>query len=186
MSVAAFESYLSDELAACVMACLADGLVNGSGSGQGTGILPGITWTDGTNAVPYSGDIPSYADIVKTISKLKRGYANGAKWAMNNATLFTDFYALVDGNDRPIFIQNAQTDGIGKLLGFDVVIDDYLPDNVVLFGNFNFMGYNLPQGIALEASTQSSFKSGRIDYRALAIADCKPIVQEAFVKLYKG
>ena len=41
-------------------------------------------------------------------------------------------------------------------------------------------------GIAVEASTQSSFKSGRIDYRGMCIADCKPIVSEAFVKLYKA
>jgi hypothetical protein len=25
-----------------------------------------------------------------------------------------------------------------------------------------------------------------VDYRAMAIADCKPIVDEAFVKLYKA
>ena len=36
MSVDAFESYLTDELAACVMATLANGLVNGTGSAQGT------------------------------------------------------------------------------------------------------------------------------------------------------
>ena len=38
----------------------------------------------------------------------------------------------------------------------------------------------------LESSTQSSFKSGKIDYRALAIADCKPIVDEAFIKLTRA
>ena len=50
-------------------------------------------------------------------------------------------------------------------------------------GNFNYMGYNLPQGIMIEASRQSSFKSGLIDYRAIAVADAKPLVEEAFVKL---
>lgn len=185
MSVPAFENYLAEELAACVMACLADGAVNGSGSGEGTGILNGITWTDGDNAVPYSGSgAPTYNDITSTIALLKRGYANGAKFVMNNSTLFTKVYGLVDGNKRPIFIQNAQTEAIGRILGFEVVIDDYLPDNEILFGNFQYMGYNLPEGIAVETSTQSSFKSGRIDYRAMAIADCKPIVEEAFVKLH--
>lgn len=48
------------------------------------------------------------------------------------------------------------------------------------------MGYNLPEGIMVEVSTQSSFKSGRVDYRAMAIADCKPIVAEAFVKLTRA
>lgn len=49
MSIAAFESYLVEELTNCVMACIADGLVNGTGSSQGTGVLNGITWGD-TNA----------------------------------------------------------------------------------------------------------------------------------------
>jgi len=187
MSVPAFESYLADELAASVMACLADGVVNGTGSNQGLGILPGITWKDGANALTYtSSSTPSYGDFPRAVAKLARGYANGARWAMNNATLFTGVYALTDNNGRPLFVQNPQLDSIGKILGFDVVVDDYLPDDTILFGNFHYMGYNLPEGIAVEASTQSSFKSGRIDYRALAIADCKPIVEEAFIKLYKA
>jgi HK97 family phage major capsid protein len=39
---------------------------------------------------------------VAAVAKLKRGYANGAKWAMNNATLYNRFYGLVDENKRPI------------------------------------------------------------------------------------
>ena len=191
MSVPAFESYLAEELASCVLATLEEGLVSGTGTGQGLGILPGITWTDDENALKYTGGtstarIPTYLDITNTIAKLKRGYANGAEFAVNNATLFSRLYGISDDNKRPIFIQDAQSDTIGKLLGFPVVVDDYLPDDVILFGNFQYMGYNLPEGIAVEASTQSSFKSGRIDYRAMAIADCKPIVDEAFVKLYKA
>jgi HK97 family phage major capsid protein len=190
MSVSAFENYLSDELAACVMECLADGVVNGTGSAQGTGLLPGIVWaTTGTgkNSLTFSKtDGLKYADVVKTVALLKRGYANGARWAMNNATLYSLFYGLCDNNDRPIFIADPKSEEIGKILGFPVVVDDNLADEVILFGNFNYMGYNLPEGIMVEASTQSSFKSGRIDYRAMAIADCKPIVTEAFVKLTRS
>ncbi len=41
-------------------------------------------------------------------------------------------------------------------------------------------------GIAVEVSTQSRFKNGRIDYYGMCIADCKPIVMESFVKLYNA
>lgn len=182
MSIAAFESYLVDELTSCVMACIADALVNGTGSGQGTGLLH-----EGqiTNTVEFTNAV-AYSDVVKTVAALKRGYANGAAWAMNNATLYTQFYGMVDANKRPIFITDPKTEGIGKLLGFPVVVDDYIPADTALFGNFQYMGYNLAEGIALEVSRESSFKSGLIDYRAMAIADCKPIVGEAFVKLSKG
>ncbi len=119
---------------------------------------------------------------IETLS-LKPYYSGGAKWVMNNATLYNRFYSLVDGNKRPIFIADPQNETIGKILGFQVEVDDNLENDTVLFGNFSYMGYNLPEGIAVEASTQSSFKSGKIDYRAMAIADCKPIVEEAFIKL---
>ena len=185
MSVDAFEGYLVEELSACVMECIADALVNCSGSNQGTGLMSGITWVDDTNAVKVAkGTAIAYADVVKTVATLKRGYGAGAKWAMNNATLYKTFYGMVDGNKRPIFIADAQGDTIGKILGFEVIVDDNIADDVVIFGNYHYMGYNMPNGIVIETSRESSFKSGLIDYRALAIADCKPIVSEAFVKLY--
>ena len=187
MSVAAFESYLVDELTNCVMACIADGLVNGTGSSQGTGVLTGITWTANTNSFAFSKTAGlTYADIAKVVAALKRGYASGACWAMNNAALYNLFYSMVDSNERPIFIADPKAENIGKILGFPVVVDDYIPEETILFGNFNYMGYNLPEGITIEASRESSFKSGRIDYRAMAVADCKPIVSEAFIKLTRS
>ena len=92
----------------------------------------------------------------------------------------------MDNNKRPVIIQDTQTDKVGKILGFEVFVDDYIPDDTIYFGNFQYKGYNMVDGIAVEASTQSSFKSGRIDYRGMCIADCKPIVTEAFVKLSKA
>ena len=93
---------------------------------------------------------------------------------------------MVDTNGNPIFLQDPKVDGVGKVLGFPVVVDDNLPTDTILFGNFNYMGYNLPEGVLIESSSQSSFRSALIDYRALAIADCKPIVQEAFIKFTRA
>lgn len=181
MSIDAFESYLTEELTNCVMECLADGIVNGTGTGQGTGLETGITWNEGTNLVTTTA--LTFDNITTVISKLKRGYSKGAKFAMNNATLYNKIYGLMDGNKRPVFVQNAQDDSVGKILGFEVVVDDNIKDNEIFFGNFQYYGYNMPNGIAVESSTQSSFKSGKVDYRGMAIADCKPIVDEAFIKL---
>jgi len=181
MSIDAFEAYLTEELTNCVMECLADGIVNGTGVGQGTGLEKGITWTEGTNLLTTTA--LTFQNITTVISKLKRGYSKGAKFAMNNTTLYNSVYGLMDGNKRPVFVQNAQDDSVGKILGFEVVVDDNIPDNEIFFGNFQYYGYNMPNGIAVESSTQSSFKSGKVDYRGMAIADCKPIVDEAFIKL---
>ena len=192
MSISAFEAYLTDELVACVMECIADALVNGDGqtAGQGSG-LESITWaTSGANKnhvqIAKTASF-TYAKVVEFVSLLKRGYAQGAKIAMNNATLYNVFYGMLDTAKRPIFIADPKDESIGKILGFPVVIDDNIADDVVYFGNFaKYLAYNLPEGITIEASRESSFKKGVIDYRALAIADSKPIVTEAFVKMYKA
>jgi len=183
MSIAAFESYIVDELTNCVMACIADALVNGTGEAQGTGLVSGITWNSG-NTQSFSAATGFGTDeVVAAVAKLKRGYANGAKWAMNNATLYNRFYGMLDGVGRPLFISDLKAENIGKILGFDVVVDDNIADDNIFFGNFQYLAYNLAEGIAVEVSRESSFRSGLIDYRALAIADCKPIVTDAFVKL---
>jgi len=188
MSIDAFEAYLVDELTQNILGAIADGIVNGDNSTIPVKGLASITFTAGTNLVNWSGtnDVLTYADIVAGMALLKRGYANGAVFAMNNKTLYNSVYSLTDSNKRPLFVIDTQNDKIGKLLGVEVVIDDNIADNEIYFGNFKYLGYNLVDGIAVEASSQSSFKSGRIDYRGMAIADIQVLVPEAFVKIAKA
>jgi len=184
MSISAFESYIIEELTNCVMECIADSLVNGTGEGQGTGIATGITW-NGANSFTFTDKV-AYTDLTQMLAKLKRGYSAGAKWAMNNATLYNSIYGIVDTTGRPIFIADPKNENIGYILGKPVIIDDNIADDNIFLGNFNYLGYNIPEGIVVETSRESSFKYGVIDYRALAIADTKPLVTEAFIKLSKA
>lgn len=186
MSIQAFESYLVDELVNCVMEAIADSLVNGTGTAQGKGIDK-ITWTKNTNKFEYVKDAkPKYTDFTNMLARLKRGYGAGAKFLMSNATLYDSVYSIVDLNERPIFITDPKNEKIGYILGKEVIIDDNMTDGEIILGNFNYMGYNMPEGIMIEVSRESSFKSGLIDYRALAIADTKPLVEEAFIKLVEA
>lgn len=194
MSISAFESYLTDELTACVMECIADALINGTGSGQGTGLETGVTWVKTAGATQNAVEVANgsditFSDVVATAALLKRGYAQGAKWAMNNKTLYNVFFTMADSNAQPIFVAKtlgeSKAGDVGRILGFDVVIDDNIDDNVIYLGNYKkYLGYNMPEGIVIEMSKDSGFRKGLIDYRALAIADCKPIIPDAFVKLY--
>ena len=184
MSIQAFESYIIDELSNCVMECIADSLINGTGSEQGTGLLKGIIW-DTKNSFTFNNDL-EYKDFPKALAMLKRGYSSNAKWSMNNSTLYNRVYSIVDSMGRPIFIADPKGEEIGYILGKPVIIDDNIPDDEIVLGDLNYMGYNLPEGIAVEISRESSFKKGLIDYRAMAIADTKPLVGEAFIKISKA
>jgi len=180
MSVTAFERYITEELTESIRAALNDAILNGTGTGQPTGILSGITW-DASNSIDittFSGD-----DILTLMSMLARGYSNGAKFALSSHTLFNRVHKAKNGNGDYIFTTDNQNDNIIRLFGYPIVVDDFLPDDTILFGNFKYYGVNIPEGIAVEVSRESGFTSGLIDYRAMAVADGKPLVQEAFAKL---
>lgn len=182
MSISAFESYITDELNSCIMRAIDSSAVTGTGTNQPKGIDK-ITF-GAANSLTYThGAKPTYDSFTDMMGKLKRGYSAGASWAMNNATLYTHVYGLKDGNGRPIFIQDPKTEGIGYILGKPVIIDDNISDGVIYLGNFSYYGYNIPSGIVIEADRSSSFKQGLIDFRAMAVCDAKPIVEEAFCKL---
>ena len=145
-------------------------------------MLNAITW-GAANSVSATTKF-EYSDVVSAVALLKRGYAAGAKWVMSNATLYTQFYGMTDNNKRPIFVADPKSEGIGKVLGFDVIVDDNMPVNTAVLGDFaHYLGWNLPEGILIETSRESSFKKGLIDIRALAVADTKVLVDDAFVKL---
>ena len=179
MSIQAFESYLINELSNAVMETIATSLVSGTGDEQGTGLDTGITW-GATNQVEGEGD---YVDFTKAMGLLKRGYSAGAKFAMNSATLYSAVYGLVDANGRPMFIPDVTGEHNGRILGKQVIIDDYIEDNEIILGDFKYMAYNMPVGITVESSRESSFRSALIDYRAVAVADTKPLLADAFVKI---
>lgn len=179
MSVSAFESYLVEELTNAVVETLDYTLINGTGSNQGEGILKGVEWSE-TNSFEMTG---SYTDFTKALALMKRGYSAGAKFVMSNTTLYNTVYNLMDNNKRPLFVSDLQNESVGHILGKEVVIDDYVPDGTIILGNFNYLGYNLPEGMMLEQSRESSFRSALVDYRVVAVADTKVLVDEAFVKL---
>ena len=179
MELKAFERYITDELKNSVADAVGAAIVSGSGNGQPTGILSGITWTD---ANTVSTTALTADNLLAAVAKMPAGYAGGAKFAMSTATLFGQVYTLKDGNERYLFTDPA-AGGVRRLFGFEIVIDDNIPAGTVLFGNFRYYGVNIPEGVAVEVSRESGFTSGLIDFRALCIADGKPIVPDAFVKI---
>ena len=177
MSLPAFESYLTQELSRCMVAALEHSVLHGTGTGQPVGLLDAITITESVSA---TGQI--WEALTNTVGAMKRGYSRGAVWAMNTATLYKRIAKALTGDGKPLF-QEPTNQPTGRILGRSIVEDDFIPDDVILFGNFQYYALNMPENIMLEVSRDSAFRSGLIDYRALAVADGKPIITDAFVKL---
>lgn len=179
MEIAAFERYIADELKNSIMDAIGVVIVSGTGTGQPTGILPGVTWSK-KNAI--STTKLTADNLLTAVALLLARYSGGAKFAMSVATLFGTVYPIKN-KDEDFLFTDTESGGNRRIFGFPVVLDDNIPAGTVFFGNFRYYGVNIPQGIAVEVSRESGFTSGLIDFRALCIADGKPIVPGAFVKV---
>jgi HK97 family phage major capsid protein len=179
MTVSAFENFVTAELKVSVVDAIGQAIINGTGSGQPSGLLTGITW-NAANTITVTAIASD--TMLQAIAKLNPAYTDGAKFAMSTATLFNSVYPLKDATGAYLFT-NTESGGQHRLFGFEIVLDDNLPAGVILFGNFRFHGANIPQGAAVEVSRKIGFTNGLIDYRALTIADGKPIVPAVFVKI---
>jgi HK97 family phage major capsid protein len=183
MTIDAFEAYIAAEIGRQMAIAVENAIVSGDGDGQPTGILEGVDWDSDNTATWANGSVVDYDSIVDGISKLPTMYHQNARFAMNREMFWAGIRKIKDENENPIFTYNPQDGVSGTIFGYPVVIDDYVPDDLILFGDFSYYYMNFSKAPELARSEQAGFKSGKITYRGLAVADGKPALSEAFVKI---
>lgn len=183
MTLDAFEDYIASELGRQMSIALENAILNGTGTGQPTGILSGVTWAAG-NSVVYTTAV-SYDNIVDGLALLPTLYHNNAVFVMSRKTLFSGIRKIKGSDGQPIFAYNAQDKAAMTILGYPVIIDDYIADDVILLGDLSFYYMNFSMAPVIESSREAGFKSGKTTYRGFAVVDGKPAHSEAFVKISK-
>jgi HK97 family phage major capsid protein len=184
MSIDAFETYITDEIGRQMAIAVENAIVNGSGSGQPTGILTGITWGAG-NTSEWTTSL-GYDDLVDGLGLLETAYHNSAVFTMNRKSLFGGLRKIKASDGQPIFTYNPQDRAAMSILGYPVVLNDFVPDDTIIFGDFSKYYMNFSQAPTIEASREAGFASGKTVFRGLAVADGKPALAEAFVKIVKA
>lgn len=179
MTIGAFETWLTDQLAESVARVIENYIINGTGVSQPKGIDYANTWTDTSNAVAFASATPTYAELCELVGYLPGGYARNAKWLMNHKTFWGKIQAIRDDGKAPI----VQKDGNEyRILGFPVRFSDYVADGDMFLGDLKKVVGNLSQDIKVDSSAASGFIYNAIDYRGTAIFDCDIALGEAFVK----
>lgn len=184
MTIPAFESYIVAEIARKMAIAIENAILNGTGSGQPTGILIGVTFVTGTNKVVYTTKI-SYDNVVDMTVLLPTMYHSMAKMIMTRAMALGEIRKVKDANGNPIFVPSTVAGQPATLLGYPVIIDDYMLADKILFGALEYYRLNFAKAIEIASDSSVGFKSGKITYRGLAVADGKPVLDEAFVLLSK-
>lgn len=184
MAVQDFIPYIINELGERVGVALGMAAVKGNGTTEPEGVETALAAEATT---PQIGNYSTasgitYADITGLIAKLHSSYTNGAAFYANNNTVWTKLATIVDGNGRPIFIPDASSGGIGRLLGFLVKTDAAVSDGNVVFGN-PAKGYVVNTNEPFSIVTEDHAKARQTDYVAYAVVDGGVLDTKAFSML---
>jgi HK97 family phage major capsid protein len=178
MSVDAFEGWLVEMLAGDIARSIDNYIIN-----DGTNGIAAITWTSNTNQIV--GENYTYGKVCDTIALLPAAYDAEAKWLVNKRTLYGKIAQIVDSAGNPIFVPDTITGVGGRLMGYPVVVDDYVSkDNDALYlGKWTDVVGNLSEDIHVDRDESAGFTSNSIMYRGVAVFDSKPAKADAIVRL---
>lgn len=178
MAIDAFESWLVQNLGAKIEKALDNAVFNGTGVNQATGICKTIATATGT----FTKAKATYADLVKIIASLPSAPAKNAIFAMPRALFFTDVIGIETQAGQPIVHVDLESPAKYNLLGYHVVLDDNVPADTILFGDFKAYKMNIAKAPQVQSDDSVAFRSGSRVYRAMALADGKLATEKAFVK----
>ena len=178
MSIDAFENWIVEMLAGDIARAIDDYIINDATNG-----IAALTWTSNVNQIVATNY--SYGDVCSLISLLPAAYDAEAKFLTNKKTLYTQIAQIVDSAGNPIFVPDTVNGIGGRLMGFPVIVDDYVETTVstVFLGKFTDVVGNLSEGIHVDADESAGFNSNSIVYRGIAVFDSKPAKGDAIVKL---
>ena len=182
MAIDAFETWLVNMLAEDIARAIEDDIINGTGSNEPKGVEKANTWTTGA-LISVAATALDFDDIMDLIALLPNGYMSNAKFLCNSRMFYGTLAKIKDAEGSPIYVRDMEA-GVGfRIMGFPVILSDYVANNTAYFGDFSKVIGNLSQDIMVESSTQSGFLANAIDFRGTAIFDCDIAVPEAFRKL---
>jgi len=178
MSVDAFEGWLVEMLAGDIARAIDNYIIN-----DGTNGIAALIWTTSTNQIVAANY--GYGSVCDLIALLPAAYDAEAKFLVNKKTLYGKVAQIVDSTGNPIFVPDTVTGVGGRLMGYPVVVDDYVGNSKdeLYLGKWTDVVGNLPEDIHVDRDESAGFTSNSIMYRGIAVFDSKPAKGDAIVRL---
>ena len=178
MSVDAFEGWLVEMLAGDIARAIDNYILNDATNG-----IAALIWTTSTNQIVAANY--GYGNVCDLIALLPAAYDAEAKFLVNKKTLYGKIAQIVDSVGNPIFVPDTVTGVGGRLMGYPVVVDDYVgkDKDELYLGRWTDVVGNLPEDIHVDRDESAGFASNSIMYRGIAVFDSKPAKGDAIVKL---
>ena len=182
MAIDAFEAWLVRALGVKIEKALDAAVFTGSGTNQATGICTTISASTGT----FTKAKAKYSDLINIIAALPSGPARNAVFAMPRKLFFTDVLGIEDQSGQPVCHADVESPAKYNILGYPVILDDNVPTNTILFGDFKAYKLNIAKAPQVTSDDSVAFRTGSRVYRAMALADGKLAVTKAFVKFTRA
>ena len=178
MSVDAFEGWLVEMLAGDIARSIDNFILNDNNHG-----IDYITWTSNTNQIVNTTF--TYKSVCDLIALLPAAYDAEAKFLVNKKTLYGRIAQIVDSAGNPIFVPDTVSGVGGRLMGYPVVVDDYVNTTraTLYLGKWTDVVGNLAEDIHVDADESAGFTANSIMYRGIAVFDSKPAKNDAIVRL---
>lgn len=181
MSIDAFEGWIVEMLAGDIARAIDNYILNDATNG-----VAALTYTTGTNQILNTATTGyTYKNICDLIELLPAAYDAEAKFLVNKKTLYGQIAQIVNSQGNPIFVPDTVNGIGGKLMGYPVLVDDYVTtaNSALYLGRWADVVGNLPEDIHVDADESAGFMSNSIVYRGIAVFDSKPAKNDAIVRL---
>ena len=179
MSIDAFENWLVEMLAGDIARAIDNYILNDASNG-----IAALSFSTGTDQIVNTQGY-TYGDVCDLIALLPAAYDAEAKFLVNKKTLYGQIAQIVDSVGNPIFVPDTITGVGGRLMGYPVVVDDYvsISDDALYLGKWTDVVGNLSEDIHVDRDESAGFTSNSIMYRGIAVFDSKPAKGDAIVRL---
>ena len=112
--------------------------------------------------------------ILDIIGNLPTEYLPNAQFVMSRANFFQGVLGIVDSAGAPITVADRQAPAKYNVLGFPVIVEDEIGENIV-FGDLK-EGYvfNFASDIKVDRDESIGFRTGSVCFRGMALGDGSP------------
>ena len=162
-------------------------IVYGTGTKMPTGAVTAIASTASQLVTINSSDHDKtfFQDIVDAYAKADSKYSRGEKtWIMNDLTYAKVMKEAVAVDGSGAYV--AMVNGVMPVVGGDIIVLPFVPDNNIVFGYFDLYAVLEKKGMTIDTSEHVKFLDDQTVLRGRARLDGKPAIAKAFVAIGIG
>lgn len=185
MAISDFVPFLQAELGERIGVAKAHAVVRGTGINQPTGIITALKAQALTPQIKTYAATLGYSDLTAAMAKIASEFVSGVKFYVNTSTLWNNLANLLDGQNRPIFIPDPTSGGVGRIFGKVVEVEDALLDGEILLGNAA-KGYVMNVQDNMKMVSEQHAKARTTDFVAYEVNDGDVIAEKAFALIEKA